>query len=202
MIRTIRESDDVKKPARPEGALYVHRAAGARHPRYAVAPPGRPGTQEDRGRVHRGHQAHRRAGGILANPRACWRSSPPRNRPRSARRAAQDAHPAERRQGAHRRGPHRRRGRRHHRLGSRLHQAPAAGDLPPPGPRRQGHHRGSHGRGRRRRPPAGGQHPRLGALLHQPRPRLQLQGARRAGCQPAGQGHPHHQPRGCPGRRR
>ena len=60
--------------------------------------------------------------------------------------------------------------------GPRLHQAPAAGHLPPPGARRQGHHRRPDGRGGRGRPPARRQHPRLGALLHQPRPRLQLQG--------------------------
>ena len=45
------------------------------------------------------------------------------------------------------------------------------------------------GRGGRARPPAGRQHPRLGAVLHEPRPRLQLQGPRHPRRQPPGQGH-------------
>ena len=74
---------------------------------------------------------------------------------------------------ADRRGPDRRRGRRRHGLRPRLHQAPAAGHLPAPAPRRQGHHRPRDPRGGRGRAPARRQHARLGAVLHQPRPRLQ-----------------------------
>ena len=73
-------------------------------------------------------------------------------------------------------------------------------DLPPPAPRRQGDHRPRHPRGGRRRAPARREHPRLGAVLHQPRPRLQRQGPRDPGRQPPGQGHPDHQPAGRPGR--
>ena len=84
----------------------------------------------------------------------------------------------------------------------RLHQAPAADDLPAPGSRGQGHHRrANRGRGRGQ-PPHRGQHPRLGPVLHRSRPGLQLQGARRARCQSPGQGHAHHQPRRCAGRLR
>ena len=44
------------------------------------------------------------------------------------------------------------------------------GDLPPPASRRQGDHRPRHPRGGRGRAPARREHPRLGAVLHQPRP--------------------------------
>ena len=73
----------------------------------------------------------------------------------------------------------------------RLHQAPAAGHLPAPGARRQGHHRRADRRGGRGRAPARRQHPRLGAVLHQPRARLQLQG-------PRGARTPAARPRACP----
>ena len=55
----------------------------------------------------------------------------------------------------------------------RLHQAPAGRDVPPPAPRRQGDHRPRHPRGGRGRAPDRRQHPRLGAVLHEPRPGLQ-----------------------------
>ena len=99
-----------------------------------------------------------------------------------------------------RRGPHRRRGRRHHDLRPRLHQAPAGRDLPAPAPRRQGDHRPRHPRGGRGRAPARRQHPRLGPVLHQPRPRVQRQGPPDPRRQPPGQGHPDHQPARRPGR--
>ena len=73
-------------------------------------------------------------------------------------------------------------------------------DVPPPAPRRQGDHRPRHPRGGRGRAPARREHPRLGAVLHEPRPRLQRQGPRDPGRQPPGQGHPDHQPAGRPGR--
>ena len=98
-----------------------------------------------------------------------------------------------------RRRPDRRRGRGHHHQPPRLHQAPAGGHLPPPGPGRQGDHRPRHPRRGRRRAPARRQHPRLGALLHQPRPRLLGQGPHHPRRQPPGQGHGHHQPAGRPG---
>ena len=98
-----------------------------------------------------------------------------------------------------RRGPHRRRGRRRHDLRPRLHQAPARGHLPPPASRRQGDHRPRHPRGGRRRAPARREHPRLGPVLHEPRPGLLGQGPRHPGREPPGQGHPDHQPAGRPG---
>ena len=52
------------------------------------------------------------------------------------------------------------------------------GHVPPPGARRQGHHRPRDPRGGRGRAPPRRQHARLGALLHQPRPRLLGQGPR------------------------
>jgi DNA gyrase subunit A len=58
---------------------------------------------------------------------------------------------------------------------------------------RQGHHRPRDPRGRRRRAPARRQHPRLGALLHQPRPGLLGQGPYHRRRQPPGQGHRDHQ---------
>ena len=82
----------------------------------------------------------------------------------------------------------------------RLHQAPAGRHLPPPAPRRQGDHRPRHPRGGRGRAPARGQHPRLGAVLHEPRPRVLGQGPRDPRRQPPGQGHADHQPAGRPGR--
>ena len=71
--------------------------------------------------------------------------------------------------------------------------------VPPPAPRREGDHRPRHPRGGRGRAPARRQHPRLGAVLHQPRPGLQRQGPLDPGRQPPGQGHPDHQPAGRPG---
>ena len=101
---------------------------------------------------------------------------------------------------ADRRGPDRRRGRRRHDQRPRLHQAPAGRDLPPPAPRRQGDHRPRHPRGGRGRAPPRREHPRLGALLHEPRPGLQRQGPRHPRRHAPGQGHPDHQPAGRPGR--
>ena len=73
------------------------------------------------------------------------------------------------------------------------------GDLPPPAPRRQGDHRPRHPRGGRGRAPAGREHPRLGAVLHQPRPRVLRQGPLDPRREPPGQGHGDHQPAGRPG---
>ena len=84
-------------------------------------------------------------------------------------------------------------------LEPRLHQAPAGRHLPASAQGRQGDHRPRHARRGRRPAPARGEHPRLGAVLHQPRARLQRQGPCHPGCQPAGQGHGHHQPAGGPG---
>ena len=84
----------------------------------------------------------------------------------------------------------------------RLHQAPAGRDVPPPAPRRQGDHRPRHPRGGRGRAPDRRQHPRLGAVLHEPRPGLQRQGPLDRRRQPPGQGHADHQPAGRPGRGR
>ena len=86
-----------------------------------------------------------------------------------------------------------------HDLRPRLHQAPAGRHLPSPASRRQGDHRPRHPRGGRGRAPARRQHPPLGAVLHQPRPRLLRQGPRDPGRQPPGQGHPDHQPARRPG---
>ena len=82
----------------------------------------------------------------------------------------------------------------------RLRQAPAGRHVPPPAPRRQGHHRPRDPRGGRGRAPPRRQHPRLGAVLHEPRPGLQLEGPPDPRRQPPGQGHPDHQPAGRPGR--
>ena len=82
----------------------------------------------------------------------------------------------------------------------RLHQAPAGRHLPPPAPRRQGDHRPRHARGGRGRAPARREHPRLGAVLHEPRPRVLGEGPRDPRRQPPGQGHADHQPAGRPGR--
>ena len=49
-------------------AVRPVRAAGAGHPRHAARPPGRPRAPEDRGRVPRGHPAHRRARGHPRQP--------------------------------------------------------------------------------------------------------------------------------------
>ena len=98
-----------------------------------------------------------------------------------------------------RRGPDRRRGRRDHDQRPRLHQAPARRDVPPPAPRRQGDHRPRHPRGGRGRAPDRREHPRLGAVLHEPRPRLQREGPLDRRRQPPGEGHPDHQPAGRPG---
>jgi DNA gyrase subunit A len=87
-------------------------------------------------------------------------------------------------------------------IGPRLHQAPAGRDVPPPAPRRQGHHRPRHPRGGRGRAPDRREHPRLGAVLHEPRPRVQREGPRDRRRQPPGEGHADHQPAGRPGRGR
>ena len=118
------------------------------------------------------------------------------------RRRAPDARPGRRQPRDDRRRSDRRRGRRRHDQRPRLHQAPTRRDVPPPAPWRQGDHRPRHARGGRGRAPARREHPRLGALLHEPRPRLQRQGPRRARRQPPGEGHPDHQPARHPGRGR
>ena len=69
VIRTIRESADVETArAQPHRALRALRDPGPGDPRHAPRPPGRPRAQEDRGRVPRGHPAHRRARGHPRQP--------------------------------------------------------------------------------------------------------------------------------------
>ena len=71
VIKTIRESADVDTArAEPDRALRADRDPGQRHPRDAAAPPGRARAQEDRGRVPRHDQAHRRARGHPCQPGA------------------------------------------------------------------------------------------------------------------------------------
>ena len=176
---TIRESADVETARTNLMTRFdLQRDPGPGDPRHAPRPAGGPRAQEDRGRVPRRHPAHRRAGGHPGQPGP----GPGHHQGRADRAEAQvrrraadpvvdDASPRD-----DRRGPDRRRGRRGHDQRPGLHQAPAGRHLPPPASRRQGDHRPRHRRGGRRRAPARGQHPRLGALLHQPRPRLQLQG--------------------------
>ena len=203
VIKTIRESADVEVARdEPDDALRAVRAAGPGHPRHAAGPPGRPRAQEDRGRVPRGHPAHRRARGHprQPGPRARDHQGRAGRAEAQVRRRAADARRRRLQPRDDRRGPHRRRGRRRDDLRPRLHQAPAGRHLPPPAPRRQGDHRPRHPRGGRRRAPARREHPRLGAVLHQPRPRVQRQGPRHPGRVPPGQGHGDHQPARRPGR--
>ena len=186
----------------PDGALRPFGGAGAGDPRHAPGAPGRARAQEDRGRVSRHDPADRRAGGDPRQPAPDRRDRQGRvaRAEDDLRRVATDAHRRRCVARDDRRGPDRRRGRRDHRLRAWLHQAPAAGHLPATASRRQGDHRRTH----RRRGCAGtsarGQHARLGALLHQPRARLQLQGPPGARRRPDGQGDPHRQPRGRAGR--
>ena len=56
------------RPQQPHDALRAVRAAGPGHPRHAARPAGRPRAPEDRGRVPRGHPAHRRARGHPGQP--------------------------------------------------------------------------------------------------------------------------------------
>ena len=74
------------------------------------------------------------------------------------------------------------------------------GHVPPPAPRRQGHHRPRHPRGGRGRAPPRREHARLGAVLHEPRPRLLGEGPRDPGRLAPGQGPADHQHAGRPGR--
>ena len=149
-----------------------------------------------------GHPAHRRARGHPGQPGARQPDHQGRagRAEEEVRRRAPDARRRRLQPRDDRRGPDRRRGRRGHDLRPRLHQAPAGRHLPPPAPRRQGDHRPRHPRGGRGRAPARREHPRLGAVLHQPRARVQRQGPRHPRRQPPGQGHPDHQPAGRPGR--
>ena len=110
------------------------------------------------------------------------------------RRRAQDAGPGGLLARAHGRGPDRRRGRRDHDQRSRLHQAPARGDVSPPGTRREGRHRPHDSRGGRRQAPSRREHPRLGALLHEPWAGVLGQGPLDPRRKPPGQGHADHQP--------
>ena len=162
------------RPQQPDGPLRAVRAAGPGDPRHAPRAPGRPRAQEDRGRVPRRHPAHRRARGHPRQPVA--RPGDHQGRAGGAEEEVRRRAPDPRRRRLQprddRRGPHRRRGRGRHDQPPRLHQAPAGGHLPPPAPRRQGDHRPRHPRGGRRRAPPRRQHPRLGAVLHQPRPRV------------------------------
>ena len=202
VIKTIRASADVET-ARNNlmDQLRPVRAPGPGDPRHAARPPRRPRAPEDRGGVPLGHPADRRARG---HPRQ------PGPRPRDHQGRARRAEAQVRRRAPHagrrrlqprddRRGPDRRRGRRRHDQPPRLHQAPAGRDLPQPASRRQGDHRPRHPRGGRGRAPARRQHPRLGAVLHQPRPGVQREGPRDPRREPPGQGHGDHQPAGGPG---
>ena len=184
VIRTIRESADVDA-ARTNlmSRLRPVRAAGPGDPRHAARPPGRPRAQEDRGRVPRGHQAHRRARGHPGQPGAAsWpiikdelaelkRKYADERRTRvvddASREITDEDLIADEDVVDHDQRP-------------RLHQAPAGRDLPPPAPRRQGDHRPRHPRGGRGRAPARREHPRLGPVLHEPRPRVLGQGPRRS----------------------
>ena len=69
VIKTIRESADVDV-ARTNlmSGFDLSELAGAGDPRHAPRPAGRPRAQEDRGRVPRGHPAHRRARGHPRQP--------------------------------------------------------------------------------------------------------------------------------------
>ena len=69
VIKTIRESADVETARNNLMSRFgLSRDPGAGHPGHAPRPPGRPRAQEDRGRVPRGHQAHRRARGHPGQP--------------------------------------------------------------------------------------------------------------------------------------
>ena len=185
----------------PDGALRAVGAAGPGDPGHAARPPRGPRAPEDRGRVPRGHPAHRGARGHPRQPgaRALDHQGRAGRAEAQVRRRAPDARRRRLQPRDDRRGPDRRRGRRRHDQPPRLHQAPAGRDLPPPAPRRQGDHRPRDPRGGRRRAPPGGEHARLGAVLHEPGPRVQREGPQHPRREPPGQGDGDHQPAGRPG---
>ena len=205
VIKTIRASADVDAPRTnlmTRFDLSERQAQAILDMR--LRPPGRARAQEDRGRVPRDHPADRRARGHprQPGPRA-GRSS------RTSCRAQEASYAGERRT---RVADDSSRELTDEDLianedvvvtisRSRLHQAPAGRDVPPPAPRRQGHHRPRHPRGGRGRAPARREHPRLGAVLHEPRPRLHRPRSTLSPTPVApGQGPADHQPAGHPGR--
>ena len=203
VIRTIRESADVERArAQPHEPLRPVRAAGPGDPRHAPRPPRRARAPEDRGRVPRRHPAHRRARGHPGQPGP---------RPR---RSSRTSWPSCKRKYA---------GERRTRVVDDSNREMTDEDLiadedvvvtisrrgyikrqPVATYRRQ--HRGGKGIiGHVTREEDAvehllvGQHPRLGAVLHQPRPGVLGQGPRHPGRVTPGQGHGDHQPARGPG---
>ena len=180
----------------PHQALRADRGPGQRHPRDAAATAGRARAQEDRGRVHRDHQAHQRARGPARQPA----QDPPGHhrraaRPREAlRRRSQDPDRGRFEPRADRRGPRGQRGRGRDAQPARLHQAPADLGLPLPAARRSRQARDADPRGGCGPPPGRGEHARQHPLLHEPRPRLHHQGPHAARRLSPGEGPPDHQP--------
>ncbi len=128
-----------RRQAGSDGPVPVQRRTGPGHPGHAAAAPDRPGARENRPGVRGDAQADRAAQGDPGQRKGA-RGGHHRGAEGAGEELRRRAAHRDRRRGGrdHPRGPHRRRGRRHHGDALRLHQADQRLALPQPGARRQG----------------------------------------------------------------
>ena len=160
-----------------EGNYRLSEVAGPRHPRAAPAAPDRPGARQDRRGAGRGRPDDRGLSRAARRPRQAVRADAhgAARDQGAVRHAAPHRDPRQRVRAGHR-GPDPARGHGRHGDARRLRQARAGLGLSRPAPRRQGPLRHGHARGRFRLAPVRRQHPYAGAVLLEPRHRLQAQG--------------------------